>query len=216
MTKAVIFDMDGVLIDSEPLHFESDKLTFREFGLEVTDSVLNNFVGVSNSEMWEKLRIDFDIAASVEEILEKQAAHKMKLFSGDALQPVNGVGELLTFLKDNNVTAGLASSSPMDFIMHILSGLHITEYFKAVVSGEEVDKGKPEPDIFLKAAELLGAAPEDCIVIEDSGHGIAAAKRAGMTSIAYRNPNSGSQDLSASDYVADSMAEAGEILKTLL
>lgn len=118
MTKAVIFDMDGVLIDSEPLHFESDKLTFREYGLEVTDSVLNNFVGVSNSEMWEKLRIDFDIAAPVEEILKKQAVHKMKLFSGDALQTVDGAGELLRFLKDNNVAAGLASSSPMDFIMH--------------------------------------------------------------------------------------------------
>lgn len=216
MTKAVIFDMDGVLIDSEPLHFESDKLTFREFGLEVTDSVLNNFVGVSNSEMWEKLRIDFDIAAPVQEILEKQAVHKMRLFSGDALKPVEGVSELLTFLKDNNVATGLASSSPVDFIMHILGGLHITEYFKAVVSGEEVNQGKPEPDIFLKAAELLGIAPEDCIVIEDSGHGIAAAKKAGMRSIAYRNPNSGSQDLSASDYVVDSMAEASSILKSIL
>lgn len=79
-----------------------------------------------------------------------------------------------------------------------------------------MDKGKPEPDIFLKAAELLGVAPEDCIVIEDSSHGITAAKKACMRSIAYRNPNSGSQDLSASDYIVDSMAEALDILKTLI
>lgn len=216
MIKAVIFDMDGVLIDSEPVHFESDKLTFRDYGLEVTDSVLYNYVGTSNSEMWKRLRIEFNIPATVDEILKKQMKYKKQLFSGETLIPVEGVAELLRLLKNSGAAIGLASSSPRDFIQLIIESLRIDDFFQVIVSGEEVNKGKPEPDIFLKTAELLGAAPYECIVIEDSENGVRAAKSAGMKSIGYRNPNSGCQDLSASSYIVDSISEAAGIVRSLL
>ena len=89
----------------------------------------------------------------------------------------------------------------------------ITEYFQACVSGEDVARGKPEPDVFLRAAETLGAAPADCVVIEDSRHGVAAARRAGMRCVGFVNPRSGNQDLSAAHVtVADFAALTDETL----
>lgn len=212
MTKAVIFDMDGVIIDSEPVHFESDRLTMRDYGIEIQDSVLIRYVGISNPEMWAELRFEYKLTPSVDEIIKKQMSYKELLFNSGKLIPINGIKELLQTLKRNNIKIGLASSSPRSFIELILDNLCIKDYFNAVVSGEEVLKSKPEPDIFLKTAALLKTAPCDCIVIEDSVHGIKAAKTAGMKSIGYRNPNSGNQDLSLSDYTIDSISEAEAII----
>ncbi len=132
--KAVIFDMDGVLIDSEPLH---------------------------------------------------------------------GITELLQCLEENNIKMAVASSSSMVFIETVLKKLSIERYFEFYISGENIIKSKPEPDIFLKAAQMLRTEPAQCIVIEDSKNGVIAAKRAGMKCIGYINTNSGNQDLSPATKIID-------------
>ncbi len=208
MDKAVIFDMDGVIIDSEPIHFESDKLTMRDYGHEIPDSVLERYVGIANPEMWDELRIEYGLAASVDEIIKKQMHYKGILFGGRKLEPIRGITELLHTLDRQGVRIGLASSSPREFIRLILENLGIEKYFQAVVSGEEVHKSKPEPDVFLKAAELLQIDPADCIVIEDSPYGVQASKTAGMKCIGFKNPSSGDQDLSMADFVVYGIPEA--------
>lgn len=207
MKKAVIFDMDGVIIDSEPIHFESDKQIMLDYGHVILNEELNNYVGVSNPEMWTKLKEKYNIPATIDELLQRQMDHKKSMFGSRELHPVDGIKELLRALEDSGVQIGLASSSPKEFIELILKNLVITEYFKVIVSGEEVKRSKPAPDIFIKASEMLGVPPLDCIVIEDSEHGVRAAIKAGMYCIGYRNPNSGNQNLTLADIQVSSIKE---------
>jgi HAD superfamily hydrolase (TIGR01509 family) len=197
--------MDGVIIDSEPLHFESDKMVMREFGVELTDEELNRYVGVANPQMWIELKDKYSIDLSVDELIEMQHMNKLKLLEDNQLETIRGIDELITDLQRKGIAVALASSSNMEFIQLVLKKLGITECFQVIVSGDDVEKGKPEPDIFLKAAELLKVRPQDCIVLEDSAHGVNAAKRAGMKCIGFINPNSGNQDLSKADKIVSTL-----------
>lgn len=207
MIKAFIFDMDGVIIDSEPLHFESDRMVMRDFGIELTDEELNRYVGVDNPQMWSELRDKYEINLPIDELLERQHANKIKILSTEKLQTIPGIPELISDLKDKGIAIALASSSAMEFIQLVLDKLGITHSFDVVVSGEQVEKGKPEPDIFLKTAELLKVNPAHCVVLEDSKHGVNAAKRAGMKCIGFINPNSGNQDLSKADKIVSTLGK---------
>ncbi|NLV36995.1 MAG: HAD family phosphatase [Clostridiaceae bacterium] len=207
MVKAVIFDMDGVIVDSEPIHFESDRMTMKHYGKYITDEELSRYVGVSNPDMWAELREKYQLEATVEELLETQFSYKKLLIGDRKLEPIDGIRELLEQLKGGEVRIGLASSSSREFIEFMLSNLGLAGYFEVVISGEEVQRGKPFPDIFLKAAQGLGVEPSDCMVIEDSGHGVKAAKRAGMRCVGFVSPNSGKQDLSSADEVVCSIRQ---------
>ena len=197
--------MDGVIIDSEPLHFESDRMVMREFGVELTDEELNRYVGVANPQMWAELKDKYNINLTIDELLERQHANKLKLLKEIQLDTISGIDELILDLQKKGIAIALASSSSREFIELVLDKLGITECFQVIVSGDEVEKGKPEPDIFLKAAELLKVAPENCIVLEDAEHGVNAAKKAGMKCIGFINPNSGNQDLSKADKIVSTL-----------
>lgn len=207
MIRAVIFDMDGVIVDSEPLHFKAEKMMMEYYGKGISDEELNNYVGVANPEMWAELRKKYRLAAALEEILEKQLSFKKDLFRRSELKPTEGVNELLQKLRSGGIGIALASSSPRELIELLLDKLGIKDSFDVVVSGEEVKHSKPAPDIFLEAAGRLGIEPASCLVIEDAKHGVKAAKLAGMYCVGFRNPNSGNQDLSLADAVVRSMRE---------
>ena len=207
MVKAVIFDMDGVIVDSEPIYFQSDRMTINHYDKVISDEELNNYVGISNQVMWTELRDKHKLIASVEELLEKQLFYKKHLIANIKFEPIDGIRQLLDEIKGNGIRIGLASSSSKDFINFILNNIGLMEYFEVIVSGEDVKRGKPSPDIFQKAAGLLEVDPLDCLVIEDSGHGVKAAKLAQMKCIGFNNPNSGKQDLSLADAIVNSIAE---------
>lgn len=199
--QAVIFDMDGVLIDSEPIHYATDKILLKELNISVPDNYLDKFVGTTNPFMWSQILNEFKINKDLQEILDKQLALKIKTLEEGNYQPISGITELLISINKNNTTMAVASSSSILFIEAVLTKLKIDKYFKFYISGEEIKKSKPEPDIFLKTAEMLQINPKECIVIEDSKNGVIAAKRAGMKCIGYINPNSGNQDLSEATIV---------------
>jgi len=205
MIQAFIFDMDGVIIDSEPLHFAGDIDTMRHLGGEITQEELERFVGMTNPEMWKIIRAERALVQTVDEIIAYQLAGKIKALEESAYEPIDGISELLEELKRRGIPVGIASSSAKDFILAVLAKFGIASYFSCVVSGEEVDQGKPAPDVYLEAARQLGADPSRCVVLEDSRNGIIAAKAAGMSCIGYINENSGNQDLSAADRVVDSI-----------
>ena len=203
MIKAFIFDMDGVIVDSEPLHFEVNRRIMRDFGLEFSDEFFHAYVGITNEQMWADLIERYSLNTTIEELQKKDFLLKKEVFRD--LQPIKGIPELLANLKKDGIAIGLASSSDKAFIEMVLEELGIRGYFQAVVSGEEVERSKPEPEIFLRAAELLNVDPADCLVLEDSRHGVEAAKRAGMICIGYQNPNSGPQDLSRADKIVHTL-----------
>ncbi|MEC0092337.1 HAD family hydrolase [Paenibacillus macquariensis] len=201
MIKAFIFDMDGVIIDSEPIHFDVDIQTMNYLGTNIYKEELEKYVGMTNPEMWNLIIHEYSVVQSVSEIIDYQLTTKINIIKSIDLEPIAGIREILFELKQHNIPIGLASSSPRKFIEEVLSKFNITEYFDCIVSGEEVNKGKPAPDVYLEAANILGVDPKYCYVLEDSKNGVAAAKAAGMKCIGFINQNSGNQDLSKADYI---------------
>jgi len=201
MITAFIFDMDGVIIDSEPIHFDVDIQTMNYLGANISKEELEKYVGMTNPEMWNLIKYEYSVVQSVSEIIDYQLTTKINIIKSIDLEPIAGIREFLFELKKHNIPIGLASSSPRKFIEEVLSKFNITEYFDCIVSGEEVNKGKPAPDVYLEAANILGVDPKYCYVLEDSKNGVAAAKAAGMKCIGFINQNSGNQDLSKADYI---------------
>ncbi len=205
MLKAVIFDMDGVLIDSEPLHFEVDKKLLSKCGLNVDQEFLSQYVGVSNPEMLVDIKKKHDIKYSVDELLDMKLNLVLEALNESNLDAIGGIRQLIDDLKANGIMLAIASSSPIEFIEAVINKINLQHHFNFVISGEWVEKGKPDPDIFLKAASLLGVKPDDCVVFEDAEMGVEAAVAAGMKCIGYANPNSGNQDLSKACVIIDDM-----------
>lgn len=207
--QAFIFDMDGVIIDSEPLHIAVEIETVRHFGGTITEEQLAKYMGMTNAEMWEMVKQECRLAAPVEEIIDYQLSRKIHALRELDIEPIEGIRELIRSLKQHGVKIAIASSSPMSFIQEVVQKFGIAQEFDLIMSGEEVERGKPAPDIYLEAARRLVAQPDQCIVLEDSGNGVAAAKSAGMKCIGFMNPNSGHQDLSQADFNVTSIRDIG-------
>ncbi|MFP4661585.1 MAG: HAD family hydrolase [Halanaerobiales bacterium] len=214
--EAVIFDMDGVIIDSEPIHYQVNKELYDELEIEVTDDEYNNFIGVSNLDHWNYLKERYNIAESVEELIARQTNQNIEHLQGFSEEPIIGVMQLLEDLELENIRIGLASSSSLRYIKSVLEKFGIDDYFSVMVSGEDVERGKPHPDIFQETARKLKVDPENCVVIEDSQNGVRAAKEAQMKCVGFLNENSGNQDLSLADKLVDSMKKVTvDMLKKL-
>ena len=207
MINAVIFDLDGVLIDSEPLHCRADNQVLTELGIDAPENYLDRFAGWTNAAMWEAIKTDYPIAKSIDELTEIQLHIKSDLLQKSDLKAIPGIVELLEEIKIMRIPIAVASSSPRQFIDSVVEKIGIEQYFALMLSGEEVEHSKPEPDIFLKVAGLLNVNPSECLVVEDSKSGTTAAKKAGMMCIGYQNVNSGNQDLSKADLIVNDIKE---------
>ena len=196
--------MDGVLVDTEPIYVDICRSLFEKLDVEVSTERLLSYVGIPALRMWSEIRDDYDLEYSVDEMVRREKMEQHKRFIGmNRIPMVSGVAAFVEKLHRSEIAMGVASSSSRDIIRIILTKTGLRPYFEAIVSGEDVDQGKPAPDIFLKACARLNRRPADCIVIEDSPHGIKGAKRAGMKTVGFANPNSGCHDLSRADLVID-------------
>ena len=201
--KAVIFDMDGVLVDSQPYHFKADIETMSEYGVVKDQKFYEKFAGTLTSDRMRILKDLFKLDIPVEEMVKKREDMILEIMAREDIKPVSGIPEFLKSIKNRGLKTAVASSSGYDLIGLILSRLGISEYFDSITSGNDVKRGKPSPDIFLLAAERIGAEPSECLVVEDSENGVKAAKSAGMTALGYVNPTSGNQCLDMADAVTD-------------
>ncbi|MBV6716461.1 HAD family hydrolase [Paenibacillus chitinolyticus] len=206
--KAVLFDMDGVLIDSEPIYFDIERSSFDHFGVPVSEEDHHSFVGVTLESMWEQILDKHRIPFALEQVLTYHKDNVMTILSGHTeLTAMPQAERWLSWLKEKQIPVAVASSSPRPLIELIMDKTGLGHYLDVRVSGEEVNHGKPAPDIFLHAAGLLGVEPSSCLVIEDSRNGVKAAKSAGMRCIGLQNPGSGNQDLSLADHRVSSFEE---------
>ncbi|MBY9081411.1 HAD family hydrolase [Paenibacillus sp. HN-1] len=212
MIDAFIFDMDGVILDSEPLHFEVDLAVLQFLGVASEQDYLERFVGMTNPEMWSIIKVEHGLAQTVEEVIDYQSTRKLELLRDTPMEPIDGIPGLLAYLRSRSIPIGLASSSPRSFIEGVLAKFGWEDVFQCIISGEEVPAGKPAPDIYLETASKLGVSPSSCWVLEDSRNGVTAAKAAGMRCIGFLNPNSGNQDLSRADAVIHSIQEIYTVL----
>jgi HAD superfamily hydrolase (TIGR01509 family) len=206
--QAVIFDMDGVLADTEVYHFEAIKLILKKIGITIQDEEIHTFVGLAMNKMWERIKNKYNLKKPLQELVDGDTIFRVDYFKNlGKIPPIEGVEALVTGVKKEGLKIAVASSSHPDLIKTILTASGLLQYFPVCLSGFQVKHGKPEPDIFLETAGKLNVKPENCVVIEDSYNGVTAAKRAGMKCIGYRNPSSGNQDLSAADVVINNFAE---------
>lgn len=209
MFEAVIFDMDGILIDSEPLHIQLEEEIFKEIGANVSFEEHISFVGTTSHYMWEYVINKYNIPHTVEELVEMDRKRYFDYISknDDAIKPIEGVDKLVRELYSKKVKLAVASSSPIKVIKLVVKRLKLESYFDELVSGDFVKRSKPHPDIFIYAAEKLLVEPERCLVIEDSNKGVLAAKSAGMKVVGFINPNSGNQDINMANMVIRSFSE---------
>ena len=206
--KAVIFDMDGVIIDSEPIHSRVKMDTFAHFGIAFKEEDLALYMGrTSNAIFKETLAKCGRTDIKPEDMAAYKHAHYLEILQSGEIAPVKGSVELIKSLHEAGIPLALATSSNVRVMNTVLDSFDIRPYFQSILSGGELPESKPHPAIYLISAERLGVAPADCLVIEDTTNGILAAKRAGMYCVAFRNPHSGKQDLSQADRIVDSLSE---------
>jgi len=197
--QGFIFDMDGVLIDSEPVYMEQERLSYARHGVVLNETELSRFVGTTQRHMWNAIKTEYGLADSLDGLMAEHHRLLMDALQSTPLPAMPGVTQLLTALKTAAMPCAVASSSPRELVELILRNAGLQHFFSEIVCGDEVEHSKPDPEIFLMAAKRLGVPPSSCAVIEDSAHGVAAAKAASMFCVGLLNPNSGQQDLSAAD-----------------
>jgi len=206
--EAVIFDMDGVIVNSEPFYREVESTLFKKLGLDISEEEHNTYQGVANKRIWEIIVRKHGIKKSVDELLEMTTALEVPYFKNlPAIQAMPDVEVLIQYFQNNNLPIALATSSTPDIIEIVLKKTGLQKYFNIIVDSTMAASSKPDPDIFLLAAKMLGIQPKKCIVIEDSTNGIKAAKTAGMFCIAFAGPGSENQNQTEADFVINNFRE---------
>jgi len=202
MKKAVIFDMDGVIAETEQAHIGAEKQTMLKYGIKISEDELHEYTGTTAKVMFTNLIKKYKLNTTFDRIFKEKEEILFKLLEED-VQPTKGVIALLRNLKKMKIKLAVASSSHKRMIEYVLKKLEIIDLFDSIVGAEDIDRSKPDPEIFLISAKRLNMNPEECTVVEDSKLGVEAAKKAGMKCLGYVNPSSGKQDLSKADLVAD-------------
>ncbi len=203
MIKAVIFDMDGVVVDTAQLNFLADSKVLGSVGLNISKEEYIKHTGKPGRQIYDEILKQHKIAADLEALAAKREDHIKNAMRELNLKPNPGFHEFVAKLKANNYAIALASSSSKTKVQNVLSFLKLEDTFATVVTGSDVAKSKPAPDIYLETAGRLRLKPGECAVIEDSESGILAAKNAGMMCIALLTEHTKDQNTSIADKIVD-------------
>lgn len=208
MVKAVIFDMDGVIIDSEPLHRYAYNKMFKDVNIEVSDTLYESFTGQSTINICKKLCDIFQLEETPEYLVSLKRKHYEYVFENDKdFGLIDGVLDLIKDYHSNGLALVLGSSASMSGIERIFKRFNLNKYFIAKLSGADLKASKPHPEIFIKAAKASGFKTSECIVIEDSTNGITAANEAGIFSVGFDSVHSKNQDYSKANLVVKDFKE---------
>lgn len=184
MIEAMIFDMDGVIADAEPLHAKARNALLAEFGLDV-EKISPTAIGRSKRAFWTEVAEKYGLGFTADELTQREFERILEIAETMALPATDGLEDLLKALQKNGINAAVASSSDRSYVDKILQITGLKKYFCAKACGDEVPKAKPAPDVYLKALSLCNTCAANAVAVEDSDTGIAAAKAAGLYCIGY-------------------------------
>ena len=184
MIKAVIFDMDGVIADTEPLHEKARNALLSELGLDV-EKISPTAIGRSKRAFWGDVVSVYSLPHTADELTVREFGLLMDIAKSSGLRPSEGLPDLLAFLKERNIKAAVASSSDRNYVEYILSLMGLGQYFCATACGDEVLTAKPAPDVYLRALSLCGVKASETLAVEDSDTGAKAAAAAYSPCVAY-------------------------------
>ncbi len=200
--------MDGVIVDTEPVHKYAYYQHFNELGIEVSEELYASFTGNSTRNVFQRIKETFNLEHDVEElILRKRLLFNEAFDTKPDLELISGVETLIKELHANGMQLILASSASKSTINRVFTRFDLYQYFTHTVSGEDFPKSKPDPAIFLHAASLSVAPKEHCIVIEDSTNGVKASHSAGIFCVGYHSENSKHQDLTLANHIIYDFSE---------
>ena len=203
--EAVIFDLDGVLVDSEPVHWRASRLLFAPHDL--AEAEYARFIGVAVEPYMQWARARFGLDESVERLTERYAEAVTEEIEAGELPPLDGARELIEASRARGLRVAVASQSIAAWVASTLRAAGLDGLFDAVVSGDEVERGKPAPDVYLLAAWRLGVAPARCLAIEDSPAGVQSAAAGGMLVVQSRQASSAAEPQPLARLVVGSLRE---------
>ena len=204
--RAVIFDMDGVIADSEPLYLQGINEVLKDFGLAITEEDHNELLGAAVGPTWDFVFERYSPPAGYDECVARYDQTMERLLSRPR-DPLPGVRDLLSELTRRGIPRALASSSWPNWVKALLESTGLDGYFDVTVSSTAVENGKPAPDIFLNTAKALHVEPAQCVVLEDSRTGVLAAKAASMYTVQVRAASTALPPLSEADLVLERLSD---------
>jgi beta-phosphoglucomutase len=204
--EAVVWDLDGVIVDTVEDHYRAWRDVFKEHGVEYTKADFMRYFGRRHDDIIEAALGELP-PGELDAVNDEKQRNFRRLVKANIV-PMPGAIALIKSLQEHGIKSAIASSAVPENIELILHGLGIANYFQAIVNGVEVKEGKPSPQIFLLAAKKLEVPPGDCVVIEDAIAGVAGAKRAGMKSVAVTNSHT-REALKDADLIVDSLGKIG-------
>lgn len=198
--KAFIFDMDGVIVNSEPIHYRLIKKKYGTFGIEFDHEEHKKITGMSYLQIWQRFIDMHNISATKEELNDVHTIDLLyEIKNSPEVEISKSVPEFIDDLHKNNIKLAVASSANRQIIEAVLDRFGLRDKFMAIVSGEELPKSKPDPAVFIKALNELGVEAHEALIVEDSTNGIKAAKGAGVKCLAFMNNGENPQNVELAD-----------------
>ncbi|KAA3613044.1 MAG: HAD family phosphatase [Calditrichaeota bacterium] len=220
--RAIILDMDGVLVDTEPIHMQAFKIFLEKYNIDSNQEFLISMIGHSVEENFKMLIKKYPQfrPTDFKNLIDERNAIYINLINETSLKPISGIADLIDYCLNNDLKIGLASSSDQNQIEAILQSLKnnnendidLSAVFNTIVSGDSVDHKKPAPDIYKKALKNIKINASSAIAIEDSQSGISSAKSAGITCLALKNPYFNIEDIHGQDMILETIHDLVELL----